>query len=77
MLIVMMGFLIVIASSMLLMKRNKETFYLFSMCVSLFMMLLGTFIYIAKKGGISQELQNFFFINGAIKYKFHRDATER
>lgn len=70
MLIVMMGFLIVIASSMLLMKRNKETFYLFSMCVSLFMMLLGTFIYIAKKGGISKELQNFFFINGAIKYKF-------
>lgn len=40
------------------------------MCISLAMMLIGTLIYIAKKGGISKELQDFFFINGSIKYKF-------
>lgn len=70
MLIIMMTFIMAIAMSMLLVKRNKETFYLFFMCVSLWLMLLGTFIYIAKKGGISKELQSFFFINDAIKYKF-------
>lgn len=70
MLMVMMVFLIIIASSILLLKRNKETFYLFFMCLSLFAMLLGTFIYIAKKGGISTELQSFFFISDGIKYKF-------
>ncbi len=37
------------------------------MSISLFLMLNGLFIYIAKKGGISRELQNFLYVNQDIK----------
>src|SRR5690625_608 len=69
MLIVFIFFLIIASVIVLFVKRNKETFYLFAMCISLAFMLIGTLIYIAKKGGISKELQNFFFINSYIKIK--------
>ncbi|CQR47416.1 CAI-1 autoinducer sensor kinase/phosphatase CqsS [Paraliobacillus sp. PM-2] len=67
MLIILMIFLIFSSITLLIMKRNKETFYLFGLCVSLATMLTGILIYIAKKGGISRDLQNFFFFTHEIK----------
>mgnify|MGYP001944028194 CR=1 FL=1 len=51
----------------LLVKRNKESLYIFGMCISLVIMLSGILLYIAKKGGISNELQDFFFFNVEVK----------
>lgn len=62
-----MLFLILSSILVLIVKRNKETFYLFGMYASLALMLTGILIYIAKKGGISPELQNFFFFDYEMK----------
>lgn len=52
-----------------LVNKERESLLLFFMCVSLAIMLVGITIFIAKKGGISEELSNFFFITNPIKYK--------
>lgn len=69
MLFIFLVFLISASIMVLIVKRNWETFYLFAMCISLATMLTGVLIYIAKKGGISRELQNFFYFNLEIKTK--------
>jgi signal transduction histidine kinase len=67
MLIILMIFLIISSIMVLLVKRNKESFYIFGMCISLAIMLSGILLYIAKKGGISRELQDFLYFNNNIK----------
>ncbi|MBO1004376.1 sensor histidine kinase [Pseudogracilibacillus auburnensis] len=67
MFIVFLIFLLIASIMVLIVKRNKETFYLFAMCISLALMLTGILVYIAKKGGISREVQNFFYFNLEIK----------
>lgn len=69
MLIVLVGFLVIVSILVCVSKRNKESFYLSGMCFSLAIMLTGILIYIAKKGGISRELNNFFFLSLDIKIK--------
>lgn len=64
-----MFFLVVATVLLLIVKRNRESVWLLGMCLSLAVNLTGVFTYIAKKGGISRELQEFFFLNGAIKTK--------
>src|SRR5699024_1236549 len=62
-----MIFLIVSSILMLVVKRNKETFYIFGMSISLTILITGIMLYIAKKGEISKELQNFYFFKSVIK----------
>lgn len=69
MLIILMLFLIIASILVLILKRNMETFYLLGMCLSLTTMLSGVLIYIAKKGGITQELQRFFYFTINLKTK--------
>lgn len=69
MLILLMIFLMIASVSLLIVRRNKESFYLLGMCLSLATQLTGILIYIAKKGGISRELQEFFFLSLKIKTK--------
>lgn len=69
MLIILVVFLFIISAVAWISKRNKETFYISGMCLSLAVMLIGILIYIAKKGGISRELNAFFFLSIAIKTK--------
>ena len=69
MLIILVVFLIIVSALVCISKRNRETFYLAGMCISLAVMLTGIMIYIAKKGGISRELNNFFFLSFEIKTK--------
>lgn len=67
MLIILMLFLFLTSIFVLILKRNRETFYIFGMCMSLAIMFSGILLYIAKKGGISRELQEFLFLNLEIK----------
>ncbi len=69
MLIILVIFLVIVSILVLVTKRNRETFYLTGMCLSLAVMLTGILIYIAKKGGISRELNEFFFLSLDIKVK--------
>ncbi|WMJ86626.1 sensor histidine kinase [Anaerocolumna sp. MB42-C2] len=67
MLILLMIFLIIASILLLILKRNKESFYLLGMCISLTVHLTGILIFIAKKGGISSNLQDFIFLSRSIK----------
>ncbi len=69
MLILLVIFLILASILILFAKRNRESFYLAGMCLSLAIMLTAISIYIAKKGGISRELNTFFFLNYEVKTK--------
>ena len=55
-------------------KKNRESLLLAGMCLSLTLYLLGLMIFIAKKSGISQELELFLFfsrdIRTWIQYRF-------
>lgn len=70
MFIVLMAFLIISSVLVLIAKRNKETLYIFGMCISLAVLLSGILLYIAKKGGISRELQQFLYINSDVRTYF-------
>ncbi len=69
MLIILVVILVIVSILACISKRIKESFYLSGMCLSLAVMLTGILIYIAKKGGISRELNNFFFLSYEIKTK--------
>lgn len=69
MLIILVLFLIIVSILACISRRNKESLYLAGMCLSLAIMLTGILIYIAKKGGISRELNDFFFLSLDIKMK--------
>lgn len=69
MLIILVVFLIIVSGLVFMSKKNRESFYLAGMCVSLAIMLTGILIYIAKKGGITRDLNQFFFITMEIKTK--------
>ena len=69
MLLLLMLFFIIASILLLIIRRNKESFYILGMCLSLAIQLSGILIYIAKKGGISRELQDFFFLSLKIKTK--------
>ena len=55
-------------------KKNRESLLLAGMCLSLTLYLLGLMILIAKKSGISYELELFLFfsrdIRTWIQYRF-------
>lgn len=67
MLLLLMLFFMIASILLLIVRRNKESFYLLGMCLSLAIQLAGILIYIAKKGGISRELLEFFFLSLKIK----------
>ncbi|HIX89816.1 MAG TPA: HAMP domain-containing histidine kinase [Candidatus Agathobaculum pullicola] len=48
-------------------KKNKETLLLMGLCLSLTVYFVGLMIFIAKKGGLSQEVMNFLFFNWKIR----------
>lgn len=50
-------------------KRNKESFFLMGLCLSLMLEILGVMFFIAKKGGISVEVLQFFYFSKQVKNK--------
>ncbi len=67
MLILLMIFLLIASIAILIVKHNKESLLLFGMCSSLAVNLIGVMTFIAKKGGILKELQQFLFLTTEIK----------
>ena len=65
----MTGSLLVLVS-----KKNRESLLLFGMCLSLTLFLAGIMVLIAKKGGISDELEVFLFFSHKfrlwLQYRF-------
>ena len=48
-------------------KKNWESLILAGLCFSLTVYFVGLMMFIAKKGGLSQEVMNFLFFNRAIR----------
>lgn len=51
----------------LCLKKSKDSLFLMGMCVSLAIQFTGILIFIAKKGGFSQEVLRFLFFSLEIK----------
>lgn len=50
-------------------KRNRESFYIFMMCLTLAIFIIAELIYIVKKGGISQQTISFYYLTNEIKVR--------
>lgn len=69
--LICLTFCFVIASVMIMyVKKGKESFYLFGMCFSLMLEVLGIMIFIAKKGGVSSEVMTFLYFSPKIQHHF-------
>lgn len=65
--LILISIILVIASFLMICARkNDESFLLFGMCISLAMEICGVMIFIAKKGGISQDVMMFFYFTRKI-----------
>lgn len=61
---------LVIASLMILfVKKNRESWLLMGLCVSLALEMCGIMIFIAKKGGVSQDVMQFLYFSRTIQEK--------
>lgn len=61
---------LVIASLMILfIKRNKEAMLLVGLCFSLALQMCGVMIFIAKKGGVSQDVMQFLYFSKFLQDK--------
>lgn len=67
MFIILTSFLVLVSLCMLFIKKSKESVLIFGLCVSLLLEITGVMIFIAKKGGVSSEIIDFFFIRKHIK----------
>lgn len=68
-LIILTAVLVIASVWILCMKKTKESIYLFGICFSLMLEICGVMIFIAKKGGISDEVMHFFYISRGIRNK--------
>ena len=59
--------LLVGAVLVLCVKKNWESLLLVGLCLSLTVYFVGLMIFIAKKGGLSQEVMNFLFFSRGIR----------
>lgn len=69
MLIILTIGLVIASVLMLCMKRSRESKELFGLCLSLMLEICGVMIFIAKKGGISREVLQFFYFSREIQTK--------
>ncbi|MDO4787988.1 MAG: HAMP domain-containing sensor histidine kinase [Johnsonella sp.] len=63
MLIVLTIALVLASVHILFAKKTVESIYLFGICLSLMLQIMGVMVFIAKKGGISNEVMRFLFIS--------------
>lgn len=74
MLFLLIGLLMVAAVFVLCLKKSRESLFLLGMCVSLMVQFTGILIFIAKKGGFSQDIIRFLFfslqLKTAVQYLF-------
>lgn len=69
MLLLLIGALLLASVLVLCLKKSQESFCLLGMCLSLLLQFCGILIFIAKKGGFSQEVLTFLYFSMEIKNK--------
>lgn len=69
MLIVLSIGLVLASVHVLFTKKTIESVYLLGICFSLMLQIVGVMIFMAKKGGISNEVMTFLFISNVIQTK--------
>lgn len=69
MLIILTVCLVIASVLIIFLKKNKESIYLFGLCLSLMLEICGVMLFIAKKGGISSEIITFLYFSRMIKNK--------
>ena len=70
MLILLMILITIITFVIMLFKRSRETFYIFMACLSLAIFIIAELMYIAKKGGISQDVEILYYLTNDVRLKF-------
>ncbi len=66
MLIVLTLILVIASLMMILLRKSNESLLLFGMCISLALEICGVMIFIAKKGGIAEDVMLFLYFSKAI-----------
>ena len=69
MLIVLTVCLVIASILIFFEKKTRESIWLLGLCLSLMFEICGIMIFIAKKGGISQEVLQFFYFSKEIQNK--------
>lgn len=69
MLIILTVGLVIASVLILFVKKSKESWALFGLCLSLMLEICGVMIFIAKKGGISPEVLHFLYFSKTIQMK--------
>ena len=54
----------------LIVRRNRESFLLAAICLSLTVYFVGLMLLIAKRGGISRDVENFLFFSHSVRLWF-------
>ena len=54
----------------LMLRRNRESFLLAALCLSLTIYLIGIMLLIAKRGGITADVENFLFFSHNVRLWF-------
>lgn len=67
MLIVLTIALVLASVLILFAKKTVESIYLFGICLSLMLQIMGVMVFIAKKGGISTGVMRFLFISKSLQ----------
>lgn len=70
MLLLLSAGLLIGSLAVLIVKKNQEALLLAAMCLSLTLFLVGIMLVIAKRGGISQEVETFLFFSPSIRAWF-------
>lgn len=69
MLIILVVCLVLASIFIVCLKKDKEPMLLLCLCLSLMFEIAGVMIYMAKKGGISYEVMQFFYFTNAIQIR--------
>lgn len=69
MLFVLVGLMLIASVVVLCLRKSRESMLLLGMCFSLMLQLSGVMIFIAKKGGYTQDILRFLFFSLSLKTK--------
>ena len=67
MLIILTLVLVIASVLMIFLKKNRESILLLGLCISLMIEISGVMLFIAKKGGISQEVVQFLYFSKTVQ----------
>ncbi len=67
MLIILTLGLVIASVLMIFLKKNRESILLLGLCISLMIEICGVMLFIAKKGGVSQEVVQFLYFSKAVQ----------